>query len=192
MPEPLEREMALREAVGAFVDVDALEAAVQDLLTCGFDRSDVSLLASDDTVKRRLGRYYPDLRAAEDDPDVPRRGFPNVEARTQGRGALASVLGYVGALTAGGIVVATGGAAAAVVAAGALGGGALAALGAALGRSVDSAFVEDLRKQVERGGILLWVRVTDTASEQRAQEVLTRHGARDVHVHALRPATVPD
>jgi len=155
MPEPLERERALREAVGAFIDVDALETAVQDLLTCGFDRSEVSLLASDDTVKRKLGRYYPDLRAAEDDPDVPRRGFPNVEARMQGRGALA-------------------------------------ALGAALGRSVDSAFVENLRKQVERGGILLWVRVTDTASEQRAQEVLTRHGARDVHVHALRPATVPD
>ncbi|MBW7852327.1 MAG: hypothetical protein H3C38_17670 [Rhodospirillales bacterium] len=186
MPEPLAQEPRIREAVGAFRDVPSLEKTFDDLLTAGFAHSDISLLASDDTVKRKLGRFYVDVREAADDPQAPRRDFPSVQARTEGKGALTSMLGYIGALTAGGVTIATGGAAGAVIAAGVLGGGALAALGAALGRAVDSQFTDDLQRQVERGGIILWVKVADADQERRAQEVLRRHGAEGVHVHSLR------
>lgn len=183
------REMEFREAVGVFMDVGKLEHAIQELLTDeGFDQSDISLLGGERSFEK-LGRTAPvNTREEEDDPDAPRISWAPPEARTEGRGALAGILGYLGAVAAAGVTFATGGAAAIAIAAGLLGGGATAALGVGLGSALDHRYARQLESQIAKGGILLWVRVRDNECERRAAEILRKHGAEDVHVHTL-PAT---
>jgi hypothetical protein len=65
------------------------------------------------------------------------------------------------------------------------GGGAGGALGAILARVVGKSHAARLETQVERGGLLLWVRTPDAGHEQRAIDILKQHGAEDVHVHTL-------
>ena len=49
-----------------------------------------------------------------------------------------------------------------------------------------------LQAQLDKGGLLLWVRIADASHEQKALEILNRHGGEDVHVHDLPAATTPD
>ena len=44
---------------------------------------------------------------------------------------------------------------------------------------------EYLQEQIVRGGLLLWVRTRDPASEKRAIEILKKHSADKVHLHML-------
>lgn len=172
-----------REVVGLFSDAHALEAAVQDLLTHGFDHGDLSLLATDKVVRERLGHRIDDTVAASDDPTLPRRAWVEPETRMEGRGALTSVLGYFGAVTALGLTFATGGAAAAAIGGAVIGAGAGAGLGVGLGRLFDQRLVHEFERQLEHGGILLWVRVGDESEcEKRALDTLNRHGAHHAHV----------
>lgn len=176
------QEHAVREVVALFPDAHALEAAVQDLLTHGFDHGDLSLLATEKVVRGRLGHRLADSAAAADDPNAPRRAWVEPESRMEGRGALASVLGYFGAVTALGLTFATGGAAAAAIGAALVGAGAGAGLGTGLGRLFDQRLAREFQHQIDQGGILLWVRVTGQPEcEARAREVLARHGAHHVH-----------
>ena len=46
-----------------------------------------------------------------------------------------------------------------------------------------------LQEQVERGGLLLWVRTWDAADEERATRILKNHSGEHVHVHALPALT---
>ncbi|MBY0430632.1 MAG: general stress protein [Rhodospirillales bacterium] len=177
--------MEVCEAVGAFDDPQALERAVQDLLTSGFDHEDLSVLAGDGVVRKKLGHLYTSTIQAADDPQVPRTGYAEPESRTEGRGALAGMLGYVGAVIAGGLTVATGGAAAAVIAAGVLAGGAGTAVGLGLGRIMDQRIAAALHQQLERGGILLWVRAPTAESRDIATSLLAKHGAHHIHVHTV-------
>ncbi|MBF0394767.1 MAG: hypothetical protein HQL38_18985 [Alphaproteobacteria bacterium] len=184
---PIDAEV--REAVGVFMDNESLERAVQDLLTDGgFDHADLSVLASDETIAQRFGHRYQDMREAEDDPDAPRISWVEPESRTQGRGALTGILAYAGAVTAGGITFATGGAAGLVIAAGLAAGAAGGALGLGLGTLIDETIGGRLEEQIRRGGVVLWVRLRQPEQHARATGVLARHGARDVHVHTIRPS----
>ncbi len=183
-PEP-RQDTTLREAVGLFPDADGLEHAVEDLLTQGFDHGDLSLLAGERTVRERMGHRLDDTLAAADDPEAPRRSWVEPESRMEGRGALAAMLGYLGAVTGLGITFASGGAAAPAVAAALIGAGAGAGLGTGLGKIYDDRLADQFRRQVEKGGILLWVRCHDADCEARAQTVLSRHGAHHVHAHSL-------
>jgi len=178
----------VREVVALFSDVAALEHAVEDLLTHGFYHGALSVLASEKVVREKLGHRIEDIAAVADEPDLPRRSWVEPEARMEGRGALASVLGYFGAVTALGLTFATGGAAAIAIGAAALGAGAGAGLGVGLGKLFDQRLVREFESQLNHGGILLWVRLNqDNLCEARAMEILNRHGAHHVHVHEDRP-----
>lgn len=181
MPQDVHSARELREAVGVLTDTQELERAVEDLLTEGFDYADVSVLAAEETMRGTPA----EKRATEDDPETPRMRFIEPESRVEARGALAGTLGYVGAVTAGGIAFATGSAAGVIIAAGLVAGGAMGSLGAVLGRYLDSRLADRLEEQVRQGGIVLWVRVADADREAAALRVLSRHGARDVHVHTV-------
>ncbi|MCC2663290.1 MAG: hypothetical protein K0S35_1212, partial [Geminicoccaceae bacterium] len=65
----------VREAVGVFHDRDSLEDAVEDLLSAGFDRSELSLLAGEQAVEQKLGHAYQKVQELEDDAAVPRAAF---------------------------------------------------------------------------------------------------------------------
>ena len=43
---------------------------------------------------------------------------------------------------------------------------------------------EDFAKALENGAVLLWVRADAAERQAKAQEVLSRHGAADLHIHS--------
>ena len=45
-----------------------------------------------------------------------------------------------------------------------------------------------LQEQLDRGGLLLWVRTWDKDREKRAVDILNKHSGHDVHVHGVPDA----
>jgi hypothetical protein len=175
----------VREAVGVFRDENSLESTVDELLVCGFDRADISLLAGQEAVERELGHRYERVTELEDDPRAPRLAYADIHSRNEGKASMVGALAYVGAIAATGMVVASGGTLALAVAAAAMAGGGGGMIGAILARNMETRHAKWLQHQLDEGGLLLWVRVTDEKTERCAVEALRRHSADDVHVHEL-------
>ncbi len=175
----------LREAVAVFHDAEALQAVIDELQSSGFDRAEISLLASEEAVEDKLGHRYRKAAALEDDPKVPRAAYISLESIGDAEGALIGGLSYIGALAAGGAAVVSGGTLAGAYLAAALVGGAGGLFGSALARLFDYHHADYLQDQLEKGGLLLWVRTRDAAHEQRALGILRRHSGADVHLHEL-------
>ncbi len=178
-------EETVREAVGVFHDEQSLRAAVDELLIHGFDRADLSLLASHHAVEEKLGHVYEKVAEIEDDPTVPRQAYAGSDSRTEAKGAMIGGLAYVGAVASAGFIVASGGAAAAAILGAVAAGGAGGFVGALLSRVMDQRHAHNLQRQLEHGGLLLWVHTPDAEHERRAVDVLKAHSADDVHVHDL-------
>ena len=176
------------EAVAVFGDGDTLQAAIDDLLSHGFDRADLSLLAGEDVVAAKLGHVYLRAEELEDDPEVPTIAYVSKEAIGDAEGGLVGGLVYVGAVAAAGAVVASGGTLAGVIAAAALAGGAGGFIGATLAMLIGERHANRIQEQLDHGGLVLWVRTWDKDHEARAVEILSRHSAHDVHVHDLPAA----
>jgi hypothetical protein len=189
---PIAQEaQTVREAVGVFNRPDDLQGAIDDLLSSGFDRAELSLLASEHVVEEKLGHLYEKVSALKDDPTVPRAAYVSTEAIGGAEGALIGGLMYVGVTAAAGAIVVAGGTLAAGIAAAVLAGGAGGLIGSILAKWVDDHHAHYLQEQIDHGGLLLWVRTRDTVDEKRAVEILRKHSGGDVHVHAL-PAAVEE
>jgi hypothetical protein len=173
------------EAVGIFHRNEDLQGAIDELLSSGFHRSELGLLASETTVREKLGDHFKSIRALADDPAVPRSAYVSPEAIGDGQGGLIGALIYVGAAAAAGAVVASGGTLAAIITAVVLAGGTGGLLGSVLAKWLGIHHASYLQDQIDRGGLLLWVRTRHVTDEQRAVEILKRHSGADVHVHAL-------
>ncbi|MBI3451534.1 MAG: hypothetical protein HY057_01615 [Rhodospirillales bacterium] len=172
-----------REVVGVFADAEGMRSAIDDLQNSGINRSEISTVANRRTLLRRTGRDYADVREIEDDPTIPRAIFISRRSLGDAEGVLIGASAYLPSVIAAGVGASTNMSDEAlllsVIVAGAAGG--LAGFVGArwLGRRYDGA----LHAQLERGGIILWVGTHSRAQERRAQEILARHGAKDVHVH---------
>jgi hypothetical protein len=188
-PAPAELVPAmLREVVGVFHDETALEEAIDELQECGFDRAEISLLASDRAVAEKLGHAYVKVSELEDDLSTARMAYVSKEDYGAAEGGLISGLVYVGALAGAGAVVASGGPLGGALLAAALSGGTGGVVGLGLARWLEHKRAERLHSQLEKGGLLLWVHVGEEERRKRAVDVLTRHAAADVHVHELGTA----
>ncbi len=153
----------VREAVASFPDREHFRRAVSELRAAGFEPSDLSVLASHDslaTADEAIGMP----------PDVVRAG-------------LSDEIKYIAPLTVAGIVLLSGGPIAAVVAA--LVGAGLG--GAALKELFDDFTAprhsDDFAAAIEAGAALLWVRCDDPDRELTATRILDAAGGRQVHVH---------
>lgn len=175
----------VREAVGIFHRAEDLQSVIDELLSSGFHRSELSLLASEATMQEALGHPYKIVNTLADDPTIPRSAYVSPEAIGDAQGGLIGAFSYVGAASAAGAVVALGGTMAAIITAVVLAGGSGGLIGSLLGKWLGDRHTEYLQKQIERGGLLLWVRTSDPAKERRAVEILKRHSGAEVHVHAL-------
>lgn len=176
----------VREAVGIFDSADALQDAIDELQTSGFDRADISLMTSEHVVEEKLGHKYRKVTELADDTRVPRASYVAPESIGEAQGALVGGLFYVGAIGAAGLIFATGGSMAAAVLAASAAGGAGGVIGALLGKLVGDRHAQYIQEQLDRGGLLLWVRTRDEEHETRAMEILKKHSGRDVHVHGVR------
>jgi hypothetical protein len=178
---------AIREVVAVFDSREALENAIEDLQSNGFDRSQLSLLASQSTVEDQLQHPLRDTRQLQADPAAPRS--EPLDRTDVGNVAGVAVGGPAAfaALSAAGVAAAlTGGAAGIAIAALAAGGG-VGALGAFLAKQYGDHVAADLQAQVEHGGILLWVSLRTPAQEAEARRLLARHARGEVHAHDIAP-----
>jgi hypothetical protein len=173
------------EAVGIFQRNEDLQGAIDELLSSGFHRSELGLLASETAVQEKLGGQLKSVSALADDPAVPRSDYVSPEAIGDAQGGLIGALVYVGAAAAAGAVVASGGTLAAIVTAVVLVGGTGGLLGSVMAKWLGDHHASYLQDQLDRGGLLLWVRTRHRQDEQRAIEILKRHSGGEVHVHAL-------
>lgn len=173
------------EAVGIFHRNEDLQAAIDELLSSGFHRSELGLLASEAAVQEKLGDRYKGVSALADDPAAPRSAYVSPEAIGDAKGGLIGALVYVGAAAAAGAVVASGGTLAAIITGVVLAGGTGGLLGTVLAKWLGDHHANYLQDQIDRGGLLLWVRTRHATDERRAVEILKRHSGGEVHVHAL-------
>ena len=95
------------EVVGVFHTPEDLESAIDELLRSGFDRAELSLLASENAVAEKLGGYYRPASELANDPAVPRTAFVSTAAIGDAEGGLIGGLAYLGATV--GAVVMSGG-----------------------------------------------------------------------------------
>ncbi len=172
----------VREAVAVMEDVAALELAVEALEAAGFAAGDISLLAGQDTVESKLGRMYRRVEEAEDDPAAPRTAFVSTRTIARREDVVVGSMTTLPTLVAAGTVVASAGAVAAAITGTAIAG---AMLGTVLARWMDKRHADWLEEQLERGGVLLWVRTRDEMAERKALEILRQHAAHDIHVHEI-------
>jgi hypothetical protein len=157
----------VREAVASFPDRDHFHRAVSNLRAAGFETSDLSVLASHDSL----------AAAGEPDGSVPKI----VPA------GLSDEIKYIAPLTVAGIILLSGGPIAATVAAlvaAGLGGAALKEL---FDDYTAPRHSEDFAAALQAGAALLWVRCEDVERELTATRILEEAGGRHVHVHG-RPA----
>ena len=183
-----DKSNGVREAVAVFPSEETLQGAIDELLSSGFDRSELSLLASEAAVEEKLGHRYTKVSELEDDPNVPSAAYVSPESIGDAEGAVIGALIYVGAGILMGPVAAAGGGIAAIataaVAGGTIGGG----IGAFLANLIGQSHADYINEQLKHGGLLLWVRVWDEAREKMALEILKRHSGKDVHVHEIAAA----
>ena len=159
----------IREAVASFPDRDHFHRAVSNLLAAGFATSDLSVLASHNS-----------LATAGEPPAREPKLLP---------AGLADEIKYIAPLTVAGIILLSGGPIAATVAA--LVGAGLG--GAALKELFDDYTAprhsEDFRAALEAGAALLWVRCEDPDRELTATRILEEAGGRHVHIHGRPPGS---
>jgi hypothetical protein len=177
---------AVREAVAVFQTEKDMQSAIDELLTRGFNRAEISLLASTQAVEKKLGHKFQSVRDLEDDPDVATIAYATTESSGAAEGAVIASLTYVGALAAFVPVVAGGGALAAALIALAVGGGSGVAIGTLLARMIDQRHADYIADELSHGGLVLWVRTWNEADEVVATQILKAHSGQDVHVHGLR------
>lgn len=173
------------EAVGIFHNAADLQAAIDDLLTQGFNRMDLSILASEKAIEDKLHESYVPARDLEDRTEVPTTAFVSPESIGDAMGAVIGVLVYVPAMIGGAAIVASGGALAAAVAAAAIAGGVGGSVGVIMAALIGQKQSDDIEEHLRAGGLLLWVRTRDQHHEERALGILAGHNAEGVHLHTL-------
>jgi hypothetical protein len=183
---PIDKSKTVREAVGVFHTPEQLQAAATELQTAGFNHHDISFLAGEKTISEKLGHVYVRARDLADEPAAPREAYHSPPDIGDAKGALIGAPMYVAATLAAGVIAATGGTLAALLGGVALAGGAAGLAGLAFANKAEEKYAEKLMDALERGGLLLWVRTPKPALEDRAKDILSRHGATDVHVHDLK------
>ena len=180
-----EEVRTVREAVGVFNRPEDLQGAIDELLSSGFDRAELSLLAGEHAVEEKLGHRYEKVSSLADDPTVPREAYVSTEAIGGAEGGLIGGLMYVGATAAAGAVVISGGTLATAIGATMLAGGLGGFIGSILANWVGDHHSHYLQEQLDRGGLLLWVRTWDGEDEKSAVDILRKYSAMGVQVHAL-------
>ncbi len=180
----LER-IKVREVAGVFHSRRTLDAAIEDLLSAGFDRADIDELASLDEVYKRFKTYI----AAEEMADLtptPRQPIVTRDDITLGVILTSSLVAVAGGIIAALIDVASGG-----------GGWSAGITGTFLGLVAGGIAAMMLprifRRDHLRGldwmqfdrGVVLWVRARSGEREAMAQDILRRNGGRAVRVHEI-------
>ncbi|MEO8467272.1 MAG: hypothetical protein ABI640_18255 [Gammaproteobacteria bacterium] len=175
----------IREAVGIFFDAEHLRDAINHLLAAGFKNEELGLLASEQIVRESLGDLYTRTNEDLDLAGAPSIAFVGKESTGGAAQPLGGSLFFVGTSGVIGAVVASsailGGALLAAVS-GAVGVGLVGLLVSTIIHQTDAAY---LQEQVEKGHILLFVRMADSNREQQVLDILSGHCGVEVKMHEM-------
>jgi hypothetical protein len=165
-PQGIAPDMQARTVTGIFDRPDHVEALLGDLRTAGYRDDDISVVMQQAGAAPELGAG--DTKASEG---------------TLAGASVGAVLGGIAGLAALAIpgigpLLATGPIAAAL---GALTGSALGGLvGSFTGLGIPTEHAQDYEAAVRSGGVVVALRAVDREQEERANDILRRHGARQV------------
>jgi len=153
---------SIREVVGLIADRDSFEAAINALMESGFERSDLSVLSSHESIDAagKPGKPWKDVLTAL-------VGEMKFEAPLVASGAIFLVGGPIAATVAG------------LIGAGV---GAIAAKEVIEGVT-STPHTEDFSRSLEAGSVILWVRAMNSDNEAAAVRALESNGAKNVHIH---------
>ena len=182
-----------REVTGVFHSRKALVAAAEELLVAGIDRADIDISGSPNELERRLN--YLSIPAADlaDLPITARQPFTGDDDVLSTEAVIGSVAGCIAAIAMAFYLVARD--------IGPLSVGIFSVLtGLVVGgvamlwmrRLLQRERARGLERLSEAQGLLIWVRVRSPEKEAEAQEILTRHGAKAVHIHEIELAKRPE
>ena len=162
MTEKDQKSAAGREVIGLFADRDSFEAAVAALMEDGFERPDLSVLASHESLDAAgaPGKPWSDVMTAL-------LGEVKYEVPLVASGAILLAGGPVVATIAGVIGAAVGG----------------VAIKEVLEEVAAKPHTEDFSRSLEAGSVILWVRADDDDREAAATRVLKAKGGTNIHVH---------
>lgn len=175
----------MTEAVAVFHDAEAMQAAVDDLLTHGFDHAELSVLANNHPVSRQLAERKVTVADFEDDPSAPRAPYVANESFGDAEGGMIAACVYVPVIAAAAAVASTGGSLFTIITAALIAGAFGLVIGLALAGILWRHHSKKIDELLEHGGLLLWVRTHDAAHEKRALRILQKHAADDVHLHKV-------
>ena len=178
---PEAEENGVREVVGLFSTLDSLQSAIDELLTSGFDRSDITLLAEEHVVREKVGGKS--ATEIEDSP-APRTPYIESESLNEGKASLLGLFFYVGAIFGASALWAAERGFAESIFGGVFTGVVAALAGVAIIKSIGKRQAKWVQDQLQRGGLLLWARAWDQQRERAAIDIMERNGGHDVHAHA--------
>lgn len=149
------------EVVALFETRESLEAAVDNLLNAGFERADLSVLSSHESL------------------DAAGKPASTVKDALT---ALVGEIKYEVPLVASGAILIAGGPVAATLAS--LIGAATAGIAAkeVLDEVTAKPHTEDFARALDAGGVILWARVTNDDQEKNAQNAMHDAGGNNVHI----------
>ncbi len=177
------------EVVSVFDNMKQMQKAIDSLLCSGFTHNELSILADDKAIRKKLGYSYKRVQEAEDDVSAPRKPYVSEDSIMEVNGLIVGALSYAGA-TAGTIIVSGGAAITFIGATAGIGSGIV--MGIALVNLIGRKRAKYIQQQMDKGGIILWVHTRNREYENRAISILSRNSAHDVHVHQISTADVTD
>ena len=163
--------------VAIFHDADAFVSALDGLISGGFDRAAISVLADHTAIKDHFGRI-PDPETMAERPDTPREDLDTEGALHAAIRFIAETVAVVGEFGAAGVAYAVGGPV------GIASGTATAAdlsINDVMSRYVDRSYHDRFAQSVTDGGAICWVHAASRGEVDRAQKILETKGGADVH-----------
>jgi len=173
-----------KEAVGVFTNAHDLQEAIRTLEGSAFPRQDISVMGQQSDLYEIFHKDKNESTLeAMSDPNVDRIAPSRPEEQTIGTSALIGGSAYVGAmamaLSAGAVAVP------AIVGAAVLGAAGGGTIGAVLAKLLGDRYHRTIEEQIERGGLLLWVRTPDEHKEMLAKVIMRQHHAQNVHIQEM-------
>lgn len=170
----------IRQVIATFSEANHFDDAVDAIEALGFDRAQISLVASHNAVKAKFGDKLEHQGVAFDDAAIPQRIYTDHKTVRAERVMAIGLPAYIGGAGAGLAIVATGGALAIAAGVAAVGAAAGAGIGTLLANAVSEHHIHFLEKQLKLGKLLLTVDLRDVDREAAVIDALKRSGAEDV------------
>lgn len=170
-----------KDAVGVFTNQHDLDEAIAELEASHFPRHNISVVGDKSKLVNRFGSDAVEPEVLDNNPMVPKDAPLRIEEKNIGAGVIVSVPGYIVACIAGIIVYP---ASTIVLVAAMITGG---IIGAGLGflalTMIKAKRDARIQRQIDKGGLTLWVKTLRPEEEKAAQTIMMNHGAKNVHLN---------